>query len=539
MHKTFIAAFIVIFFFSCVVKESTVEPSVVAIVPQPVSITTGVKTLRVDGPLVIEAEGNDERHIAEMFTTYLSEVEANPQRQKNPEDVKVTFLIKSDSSKLEGYKLNVNESGIEVVGNSPAGLFYGMQTLLQMFTPGEKELAFVSIEDYPRFEYRGLHLDVARHMFPVAFVKKYIDLLAKHKLNTFHWHLTDDQGWRIEIKKYPKLTEVGGYRKETAIGRAGTKERAQAKFDGEPYGGFYTQEEIKEVVDYASDRYVTVIPEIEMPGHALAALAAYPELGCTGGPYETAKSWGIFDDVFCAGKEETFVFLQNVLDEVVTLFPSQYIHIGGDECWKNKWEKCPHCQRRIQNQNLKDEHELQSHFIQRIEKYLNSKGKKIIGWDEILEGGLAPNATVMSWRGEEGGIAAAQQNHEMIMTPEDWLYLDHAQDTTGDEPVLIRAYTPVEEVYNYEPVPNQLTPSQAKYVLGAQCNVWTEYMKTPEQVEYMAYPRVSALAEAVWSQKEAKNFDDFRERMQQHFLRLKAWDVNYAKHLEEQRVSAE
>jgi hexosaminidase len=371
-------------------------------------------------------------------------------------------------------------------------------------------------------------------MFPPAFVKKYIDLLAMHKLNRFHWHLTEDQGWRIEIKKYPKLQEVGAFRKETAIGRAGTKQRAQATFDGQRYGGYYTQEEIKDIVQYAADRYVTVIPEIEMPGHALAALASYPNLGCTGGPYQTATAWGIYDDVYCAGKEETFTFLQEVLDEVLPLFPSEYIHIGGDECWKTKWEKCKFCQKRIKTEKLKDEHGLQSYFIQRMEKYLNSKGRKIIGWDEILEGGLAPNATVMSWRGEAGGIAAAKQNHDVIMSPEDWCYLDHAQDTAGTEPVLERGYTPLVDVYTYEPVPSQLTSDEAKHVLGAQCNVWTEYMKTPELVEYMTYPRASALAEVVWSPKASRNYDDFIERMKAHTKRLDQLDVNYARHIEKE-----
>lgn len=363
-------------------------------------------------------------------------------------------------------------------------------------------------------------------MFPVSFVKKYIDLLAYHKFNRFHWHLTEDQGWRIEIKKYPKLQEVAAYRKETLVGNYGS-----GKYDGQRYGGFYTQEEVKDIVKYAADRYVTIIPEIEMPGHAVAALTAYPQLGCTGGPYEVRTTWGVADDVFCAGKEETFAFLQDVLDEVVPLFPGKYVHIGGDECPKTRWKKCPHCQKRIKTEKLKDEHALQSYFIQRIEKYLNGKGKQIIGWDEILEGGLAPNATVMSWRGEEGGIAAAQQGHDVIMTPGNWCYFDHYQDTSKTEPLAIGGFTPVSQVYSYEPLPEQLSAEESKHVLGAQANLWTEYIATPEYAEFMAYPRACALAEVVWSPKENKSYDDFVKRMATHVTRLDQLKVNYAKHI--------
>jgi hexosaminidase len=409
-----------------------------------------------------------------------------------------------------------------------------MQTLIQIIPDNAKKIPFVEITDYPRFAYRGLHLDVGRHMFPVAFIKKYIDVLAHHKMNRFHWHLTEDQGWRIEIKKYPKLQEIAAYRSETQVGKGGTKARATAKYDGQRYGGFYTQEEVKDIVKYAADRHVTVIPEIELPGHAQAALTAYPNLGCTGGPYEVAKGWGVFTDVYCAGKEETFTFLQDVFDEVLPLFPSKYIHIGGDECPKNKWKTCPYCQKRIKKEKLGDEHALQSYFIQRIEKYLNSKGRQIIGWDEILEGGLAPNASVMSWRGEEGGIAAAEQNHDVVMTPVGWCYFDYAQDTSASEPLSIGNYLPINKVYSYEPVPSQLNPEQASHILGAQANVWTEYMKTPEQVEYMVYPRASAMAEVVWSPKDQRDYPDFVDRMKTHVKRLADWKVNYAKQIEKE-----
>jgi len=366
---------------------------------------------------------------------------------------------------------------------------------------------------------------VGRHFMPVEFVKKYIDYIAMNKMNVFHWHLTEDQGWRIEIKKYPKLTEIGSQRKETIIGHA----HESKEYDGKPYGGFYTQDEIKDVVAYAQARYVTVVPEIELPGHALAALASYPELGCTGGPYEVATTWGVFDDVYCAGKEETFKFLEDVISEVMPLFPGEYFHIGGDECPKTQWEKCPYCQARMKKEGLKNEHELQSYFVQRIEKFLNAHGKKMIGWDEILEGGLAPNATVMSWRGEEGGIAAAQAHHDAVMTPGNYCYFDHYQADPKTQPLAIGGFTPLKEVYEYEPIPKELTPEEGKYILGAQGNVWTEYMKTPERVEYMVFPRIAALAEVVWSPKASRNYDDFMNRMQDEVKRYDAYGINYCK----------
>jgi hexosaminidase len=427
----------------------------------------------------------------------------------------------------EAYQLNVNTNGVSITGNSATGLFRGLQTLLQMLMPSSESAGYAipcaTINDEARFAYRGMHLDVCRHFFPVSFVKKYIDYLAFYKFNTFHWHLTEDQGWRIEIKKYPLLTKAGGFRNGTIIGRyPGTGN------DSIQYGGYYTQQQIKEIVQYATDRHITVIPEIEMPGHASAALTAYPQLGCTGGPYHVQQTWGVFEDVFCAGNDATFNFLQDVLDEVIPLFPSKYIHIGGDECPKESWKKCPKCQQRMKDKGLKDEHALQSYFIQRIEKYLNSKGRNIIGWDEILEGGLAPNATVMSWRGEEGGIEAAKQQHNVIMTPGSHCYLDHSQSRNEDS-VTIGGYTPLEKVYAYEPVPAALTPEQAKYVLGAQGNVWTEYMKYPSKVEYMIFPRMLALSEVLWSPKEKRNWDDFSPRMQQHLGILKSKGINFSK----------
>ncbi|WP_018611451.1 glycoside hydrolase family 20 protein [Segetibacter koreensis] len=438
------------------------------------------------------------------------------------------------------YTLTINPRNISIVGDTYQGTFYGIQTLLHMLPPtsqNEYALPCASIEDYPRFQYRGMHLDVGRHFFPVDFIKKYIDYIALYKMNTFHWHLTEDQGWRIEIKKYPKLTSVGGFRNGTIIGHhPGTGN------DSLRYGGFYTQDEIRDVVKYAADRFITVIPEIELPGHSSAAIAAYPELSCF--PNEPTKpaansvwsgsregkqvqqAWGVYEDVFCPS-EYTFTFLENVLDEVMQLFPSQYIHIGGDECPKESWKRSEFCQQLIKEKGLKDEHGLQSYFIQRIEKYINSKGKKIIGWDEILEGGLAPNATVMSWRGEQGGVDAAKQKHNVVMTPGSYVYFDHSQSKHEDS-LTIGGYLPVEVVYGYEPIPKELDSTEAKYVLGAQANIWTEYMKTGQKVEYQIFPRMSALSEVLWSLKEKRNASDFEKRMVQEFKRYDLWKANYS-----------
>jgi len=363
-------------------------------------------------------------------------------------------------------------------------------------------------------------------MFPIAYIKRYIDMIALHKMNRFHWHLTEDQGWRIEISKYPRLTEIGAFRKETLIGHGG---RRPFEFDGKRYGGFYTKEEVKEIVEYARTKFITVIPEIEMPGHAMAALASYPELGCTGGPYEVQTRWGVFEDVYCAGKEETFTFLENVLTEVMELFPSEYIHVGGDECPKTQWEKCPLCQQRIKEEGLKNEHELQSYFIQRIEKFVLSKGKKIIGWDEILEGGLAPEATVMSWRGTTGGIEAAKQKHDVIMTPYTYVYLDYYQCEPQGEPLAIGGYLPIEKVYSYNPMPEELTPEEQKHILGVQGNLWSEYLSTPEHMEYMAYPRMFAVAESGWTPDRLKDFEDFLARFEILKKRYDNVGINYFK----------
>lgn len=452
-------------------------------------------------------------------------------KNKNNNAIILNLIDSNDQFETEeAYSLEINQSKIVITAISNKGIFYGIQSLLQLIpfeSRKEIQLQGVKIKDTPKFPWRGMHLDVCRHFFSTDFVKKYIDYLAFLKLNTFHWHLTEDQGWRIEIKKYPKLTEIGAWRKGTMIGAY-----SEQKFDTIRYGGFYTQEEIKEVVAYAKQRHITVIPEIEMPGHALAALAAYPELSCTSGPFEVAQKWGVFDDVYCP-KEETFVFLQNVLDEVLELFPSEYIHIGGDECPKTRWKTCNHCQNLMKKEGLKDENELQRYFITRIEKYLNSKGRQIIGWDEILEGGLAPNAAVMSWRGTEGGIEAAKQKHNVVMSPGGYCYFDHYQGNPKNEPLAIGGHTTLEKVYSFNPIPEELSKEDEKYILGAQANVWTEYILNEKHVEYMVFPRILALSEVVWGTSDKGKYDQFAERVIAFFPRLEKMGINYSKALYE------
>lgn len=472
-----------------------------------------------------------------------------PKKSKN----KAQVVIEKDSNQpSEGYFLDISESKIIIKASDASGAFYAVQTLRQLL-PSEMErpaeassgqalsskgerislsIPQLTITDFPKFQYRGMHLDVARHFFDKEFVMKYIANLAMLKMNTFHWHLTEDQGWRIEIKKYPDLTKKGAFREETRIGHYEDKPE---RYDGKRYGGFYTQEDIKEVVAYAATQNVTIIPEIEMPGHAQAAIHSYPELGCTGEQIPVATTWGVFEDIFCP-KEETFTFLENVLSEVMELFPGEYIHIGGDEAPKLRWKNCAHCQQLIKEKNLKDEDGLQSYFIHRIEEFVNSKGKKIIGWDEILEGGLAPNATVMSWRGMQGGIDAAKHGNNVIMTPVSHAYFDYYQSENLDEPTAIGGFLPLKKVYSLNPIPNELTEGEGKHILGAQANLWTEYIPTEKQVEYMVFPRILAMSEVVWS-GPSKNFDkdypDFFSRVEGFMERLDALNINYANYLYE------
>jgi len=440
--------------------------------------------------------------------------------------------------KPEAYELNIQSEKINIKASSDVGAFYAVQSLRQLlpvgfengtYTDSEVAIQCLNIKDQPEFSYRGMHLDVGRHLFSVDFIKKYINALAMLKINTFHWHLTEDQGWRIEIIKYPKLQEVAAYRDETLVGHYSDQPH---QYDGKKYGGYYTQEEVKDIVAYAKERFVTIIPEIEMPGHSQAAIAAYPELGCTGEPAQVAKKWGVFEEIYCPN-EFTFQFLEDVLDEVMELFPSKYIHIGGDEAPKARWKNSEFCQDFIKKHKLKDEHGLQSYFIQRMEKYLNSKGRQIIGWDEILEGGLAPNATVMSWRGVDGAVAAAKAGHNVIITPTSHCYFDYYQSENDDEPLAIGGYLPLEKVYSFNPIPEELTEDESKYVLGSQGNIWTEYMPKEDQVEYMMFPRVLAMSEILWSHSEQRNYNDFVGRVENFHKRLKALNINYANHLYE------
>ena len=436
----------------------------------------------------------------------------------------------------EAYRMKIGADRIEIEASASAGIFYAMQTIRQLLSPEISRdvlardvtwaVPCAEIEDEPRFPYRGMLLDVCRHFSDVNSVKRYIDKLAFHKINRFHWHLTDDQGWRIEIKKYPELTETGAWRDRTLTGHMSVRPRI---FRQERYGGFYTQEQIREIVAYAGKKFITVIPEIEMPGHAVAALAARPDLSCTGGPFEVEGIWGVFNDVFCP-KESTFEFLENVLAEVMELFPGEYIHIGGDECPKLRWENCYHCQAKIRELGLKDEHELQSYCITRIANFVNSKGRRIIGWDEILEGGLAPNAIVMSWRGTEGGIAAAKQGHDVIMTPTEFCYLDYYQSQNREtEPLSIGGYLSMEKVYSFDPTPEGLTAAEAKHILGGQCNLWREYIATGLHVEYMLFPRLAALSEAVWTPQKGKNYENYMIRLAGILKHYDAMNINYSR----------
>ncbi len=509
--------FAVLVFFTSFVFAQTNSQSL-GIIPAPQSVVLKSGFFKLTDQTVLQYKTEADRQTAELFKTIVKEKEGfdlvlAKSFMQTPESVIFFNSEKANDFAPEAYILEVNENNIQLNGSSK-GIFYATQSLIQLYLTGlpNHQLQQCKITDEPRYAYRGLHLDVSRHYYPIDFIKKYIDLMAMYKLNNFHWHLTDDQGWRIEIKKYPKLTQVGAYRAQTVIGNY--HDRMPQWFDGNKYGAFYTQEEIKEIVAYADGKYINVIPEIEMPGHSMAALAAYPELGCgtNPGPYQVAEKWGVFPDIFCAGKDHTFDFLEDVLTEVMALFPSKNIHIGGDEAPKKIWKTCPYCQKRMKKEKLKNEEELQSYFIHRIEKFVNKKGRSIIGWDEILEGGLAPNATVMSWRGVKGGISAAKQNNYVIMSPStDGLYLDHTQGLSLYEPVTIGGDGRVEKIYSYNPTPEELTVAQQKYILGVQANLWTEYVTTPTHAEYMLLPRLFALAETAWTNPIQKDFKSFSE----------------------------
>lgn len=514
-----------------------------AIIPVPVemNLKQGEFVLN-ENTKVIFPDTGEALQVAEYFTNWVEKPTGFHLKKGSGHDdnnVIVFRIVQNDSLGKEGYLLDVNPEKVVISANTPAGLFYGVQTIFQLLPPQiyspEKitgtlwDMPSVSIYDKPRFGWRGMHLDVSRHFFPKEFIKTYIDLIAMHKMNVFHWHLTDDNGWRIEIKKYPKLTSISAWRvdREDQPWREVTPPKPGEKAT---YGGFYTQDDIREIVRYAAERQVMILPEIEMPGHTSEVFAAYPSLSCSGKKaYVRPGSYWPNEDIFCAGNDSVFVFLEDVLDEVMELFPGPYIHIGGDEADKTSWKKCPKCQKRMKDEHLKNEDELQSWFIKRIENYLVAHGKKLIGWDEILEGGLAPEATVMSWRGISGGIESARQGHDAVMSPGTHCYFDHYQADPDFEPEAIGGFTTLKKVYSYEPIPEELTADEAKHILGAQGNVWTEFIPTPEHAEYMAVPRMTALAEVVWSPASKRNWEDFRERLNTQFQRFDYMGVNYSR----------
>ena len=506
----------------------------VQVIPQPDKITTSKGVFTLTGKTSINYKGdNQTKVIAQQLAELLSRssgFEYEVSGKINSKSSIVFILENKKRSNDESYSLSIKSKQIVISASSAHGLFNGLQTLRQLFPAAIESqncvktvwsIPCLKIEDAPRYSYRGLMLDVSRHFFDKKFIMKYIDMMAVYKFNTFHWHLTDDQGWRIEIKRYPQLTQKSAYRKEC---------------NGEITGGFYTQEDIKEVVAYAAERFITVVPEVDMPGHAVAVLASYPELSCSGGPFKVETTWGIFHDVFCAGNDKTYKFIEDVLCEVVPLFPGKYFHIGGDECMKTRWERCLKCQAKIKSEHLADEHELQSYFIKRTEKYLQGKGKRVIGWDEILEGGASKTATIMSWRGTKGGIQAAKQGNEVIMTPSAYCYLNYYQGVEEEEPLAIKnnKFVPLQKVYTFDPTPDGFPAEQAKFILGGQGNVWTEYIATPLEAEYMVFPRALALSECLWSQPQNKNYLFFEQKVHAHYERMELYGINFSKSADRQ-----
>jgi hexosaminidase len=512
----------------------------IAIIPQPVSVTArpGSFTLTADTVIHTDRATAD---LGRWLARYLEPATGFNLRVRAAATTggkRISLAIDPRLRRLapEGYTLDVEPQRIFLRAPEPAGIFYGIQTIRQLLPPEifreakvagvQWTLPAVRIEDKPRFVWRGMHLDVGRHFMPKEFIKKYLDLLALHKMNTFHWHLTEDQGWRLEIRMYPKLTEVGAWRRQTVIGRQpGNLE--DAKYDGVRHGGYYTQDDVREIVAYAGDRFITIVPEIEMPGHSVAAIASYPALGVDGTPAEVGTWWGVYDNIL-SPDDWTIRFMQDVVAEVMELFPGRFIHVGGDEATKTRWKASPRLQARIKELGLQDEDALQSWFIRQMDAFLTAKGRRLIGWDEILQGGLAPGAMVMSWQGVTGGIAAARQGHDVVMAPTSHTYFDYYQARPVEsEPLAIGGYLPLDTVYAFDPLPADLEPQYAPHVLGAQGQVWTEYISTPKQAEYMAFPRACALAEVVWTPPASKNLADFLARLDVHAKRLAILDVNY------------
>ena len=523
-------------FYAC--SEKRTLNSDYEIIPKPLDVNCkgDASFLLKDGVYVIYPENNQKMQDNAEFLVDYVEKQTGVKLTSHagmPVDGAICLTLDLSDDNAEAYKLIVNDKRVCISGASEAGVFYGIQTLRKSLPVAQDinvNLSAVEIYDKPRFAYRGAMLDVARHFYTVDEVKTFIDMLALHNINRFHWHLTDDQGWRIEIKKYPKLMSVASERKETVVGRW-----YSGIYDGKPYGGYYTQDELRDVIDYAAKRHITIIPEVDLPGHMQAALTAYPELGCTGGPYEVRTIWGVSQDVLCVGNDFTLQFVKDVLSEVADIFPSEYIHIGGDECPKVRWEKCPKCQERIKSLGLKSdakhtkEQRLQSYMIQEAAKYLKEKGKRIIGWTEILEGGLVPDATLMSWIGESGGIEAAHQHHDVIMTPNTYLYFDYYQSKkVEDEPLAIGGYLPIEKTYNYEPMPKELTKEEQQYIKGVQANLWTEYIPVFSQVQYMVLPRLGAVAEVQWTDPSKKDYKDFLRRVPHLVAVYDCYGWNYA-----------
>ena len=510
-----------LFLFFCIVYSSFSQG--VNIIPRPLHVEANQGQFEINSNTKIYFNTTEGAFSADFLHSFFSEhygLRLLALKGTSDEGIRI---ITDKSFKKEAYELTVNKKGITIKGDV-AGLFYGLQSLLQMM-PVESQntvsIQQVSIKDEPRFSYRGAMLDCGRYFFTPQDVKRFIDLMAHYKLNIFHWHLTEDGGWRIESKKYPLLTKIGAWRRGTQSFRVGDE-----SFDRLPHGGYYTEKQIREIVQYAQARNITVVPEIDMPGHTLSILAAYPEVSCTGGPFKVLEHWGIQKDVLCAGNEKTYEMIEGLLDELLDMFPSKIIHVGGDEAPKDRWKECPKCQAKIRSEKLKDEHELQSYFITRVGKYLQSKGRRMLGWDEIMEGGLAPNAMVMSWRGVEGGIAASKMHHEVVMAPNTYMYLDYYQGPRPKEPFNIGGTLPLEKVYIYEPLSPRIPVENQKYVIGIQGNIWMEFIHSVPKLDYMGFPRLLAVSEIGWSTKE-KNYVDFLSRLSYNLQWLDKKNVNF------------